>query len=137
VHLVKKGDKVGNSEAALLTKLSIRPFTYGLKIELIYDNGSMFEAAVLDLTDADLRAKFLGAVRNLAAASLALGYPTLASLPHSIANAFKALVAVAVECSSYSFEKAAPFRSALGLPEVGSAPAAAPAAEAAADEEEE
>lgn len=129
VHLVKKGDKVGNSEAALLTKLNIRPFTYGLKIDLIYDNGSIFEAAVLDLTDADLQARFIGAVRNLAAASLALGYPTLASLPHSIANAFKALVAVAVECNSYSFEKALPFRKALGLPEVG---AAAPAKKAEA-----
>jgi large subunit ribosomal protein LP0 len=137
VHLIKKGDKVGNSEAALLTKLNIRPFTYGLKIDLIYDNGSIFEAAVLDLTDADLRARFIGAVRNLAAASLALGYPTLASLPHSIANAFKALVAVAVECNAYSFEKALPFRKALGLPEVGAAPKAAAKAEGGDDAAED
>nr|XP_025692537.1 60S acidic ribosomal protein P0-like [Arachis hypogaea] len=30
VELIKKGDKVGSSEAALLSKLSIRPFSYGL-----------------------------------------------------------------------------------------------------------
>jgi len=30
VQLVKKGDKVGPSEAALLQKLNIKPFTYGL-----------------------------------------------------------------------------------------------------------
>lgn len=116
VHLVKKGDKVGNSEAALLAKLSIRPFTYGLIIELVYDNGSIFEAAVLDLTDDDLRAKFLQAVRNVAAASLELGYPTLASLPHSIANAFKALVAIAVQCSGVTFEQAEPFKKLLPAP---------------------
>lgn len=116
VHLVKKGDKVGNSEAALLAKLSIRPFTYGLIIELVYDNGSIFEAAVLDLTDDDLTAKFLQAVRNVAAASLELGYPTLASLPHSIANAFKALVAIAVQCSGVTFEQAEPFKKLLPAP---------------------
>jgi large subunit ribosomal protein LP0 len=32
VHLIKKGEKVGNSEAALLQKLNIRPFSYGLEI---------------------------------------------------------------------------------------------------------
>eukprot|EP00611_Tribonema_gayanum_P026922 TRINITY_DN651_c1_g1_i3.p2 TRINITY_DN651_c1_g1~~TRINITY_DN651_c1_g1_i3.p2 ORF type:complete len:216 (-),score=100.48 TRINITY_DN651_c1_g1_i3:197-844(-) len=133
VHLVKKGDKVGNSEAVLLTRLSIRPFTYGLVIELVYDNGSIFEAAVLDLTDDDLRARFVGAVRNVAAASLALGYPTLASLPHSIANAFKALVAVAVQCPGVTFAQAEPFKKLLPAP-AGAAAAAAPAA---AEEEEE
>jgi large subunit ribosomal protein LP0 len=134
VHLIKKGDKVGNSEATLLTRLSIRPFTYGLVIELVYDNGSMFDAAVLDLTDDDLRARFLGAVRMVAAASLELGYPTLASLPHSIANAFKALLAIAVECPEVTFKQAEAYKKALGSePKKAAAPAAI---EAAAEEEE-
>jgi large subunit ribosomal protein LP0 len=130
VHLVKKGDKVGNSEAALLTKLSIRPFTYGLVIELVYDNGSIFEAAVLDLTDEDLRAKFISAVRNVAAVSLELGYPTLASLPHSIANAFKALVAIAVQCSGVTFEQAEPYKKLLPAPAGGGGAAAEKKADA-------
>jgi large subunit ribosomal protein LP0 len=116
VHLIKAGDKVGNSEAALLTKLNIRPFTYGLSIELVYDNGSLFDAAVLDLTDNDLRSRFANAVRNIAAASLALGYPTLASLPHSIANAFKTLVAVAIQCPGVTFDQAKPFEALLPPP---------------------
>jgi large subunit ribosomal protein LP0 len=33
VLLTKKGEKVGNSEAVLLQKLNIRPFTYGLVIQ--------------------------------------------------------------------------------------------------------
>ncbi|CAM9884072.1 unnamed protein product, partial [Phaeothamnion confervicola] len=115
----------------------------------IYDNGSLFDAAVLDLTEADLRAKFLTAVRNVASASLALGYPTLASLPHSIANAFKALVAVAVECETFTFAKAQPFKDYLANPDAfksaepaaaasgggGAAPAAAKVEEKEEEEE--
>ncbi|CAM9707561.1 unnamed protein product [Discosporangium mesarthrocarpum] len=136
VFLVAKGAKVGSSEASLLQKLNIRPFTYGLVISSIYDNGSVFDAAVLDLTDEDMRAKFLAAVANVASVSLALGYPTLASLPHSIANAFKTLVAIAVESESYSFEKAEPFKAYLANPEAF-AVAAGPAEGAAEVKEEE
>lgn len=98
---------MGSSEAALLQKLSIRPFTYGLVIECVYDNGSVFDAAVLDLTDADMADKFSAACANVAALSLELGIPTLASLPHSIANAFRSMVGLVIEgCDTYSFEAA-------------------------------
>lgn len=36
-------------------------------------------------------------VRNIAAVSLGIGYPTAASAPHSIVNGFKKLLALAVE----------------------------------------
>jgi large subunit ribosomal protein LP0 len=116
VHLLKPGDKVGNSEAALLQKLNIAPFEYGLIIKEIYDNGSMFDVKVLDLTDDDLAARFGAALGTVAALSLAMNYPTLASVPHSIANTFKMLVAIAVECEGYSFEKAEPFKLFLSDP---------------------
>ncbi|TFJ84433.1 hypothetical protein NSK_004418 [Nannochloropsis salina CCMP1776] len=147
VQILKEGDKVGNSEAILLQKLNILPFTYGLVIQTIYDNGSLFDPKVLDLTDADLAAKFAVAVRNVAAISLQLGYPTLASLPHSIANAFKACVAVAVGLEEFSFEKAEPFKAYLKDPSAfaaasgggggGAAPAAAQEEAKPAKEEEE
>merc|ERR1711920_322959 len=93
VLLTKEGEQVGNSEAALLQKLDIRPFTYGMIIVVVYDNGSMFSPKVLDLSEDDLCAKFLAGVQKVAAISLELNYPTLTSIPHSIANAFKKLVA--------------------------------------------
>lgn len=40
VPLIKPGDKVTASQAALLQKLNIRPFNYGLKVENVYDNGT-------------------------------------------------------------------------------------------------
>lgn len=113
VLLTKKGDKVGNSEAALLQKLNIKPFTYGLVILSVYDNGSLFDPAVLDLTEEDLAAKFVAGLRNVAAVSLEIGFPTLASIPHSVANAFKTLVAVAVELDSFSFAKADSYKAFL------------------------
>ena len=41
VELVKAGDKVGSSEAALLSKLNIRPFSYGLIVEKVRGNGDL------------------------------------------------------------------------------------------------
>lgn len=141
VHLVKAGEKVGNSEAALLQKLNINPFSYGLVITQVYDNGSMFEPAVLDLTEDLLVAKFMAGVRNVAAISLALGMPTLASLPHSIANAFKRLLAIAVQCDTYSFEKAEKYKEYLADPSkfasAGPAAGGAAAAEEKVEEKEE
>jgi len=144
VLLVKQDEKVGNSEAALLQKLNINPFSYGLKIVLVYDNGSMFDPAVLDLTEDDLCAKFMAGVRNVAALSLEIGFPTLASIPHSIANAFQSLVAIAVECEDFSFEQAKPYKAfladpsafAVAAPATGDASAAEAPKEAEEEEEE-
>jgi large subunit ribosomal protein LP0 len=97
VPLLKKGDKVGPSEATLLAKLSIRPFSYGLETRVIYDNGSIYDAAVLDVTFEDIVRKFAGAATNIAAISLEIGYPTYVSVPHSLVNAFKKVLAVSVE----------------------------------------
>merc|ERR1711981_1152904 len=95
VHILKPGDKVGMSEATLLNMLGISPFTYGLKIESCFEDGSLFEPEVLDITPDDIRAKFMAGVNNIAAVSLNIGYPTVASAPHSMANAFRKLMAIA------------------------------------------
>lgn len=116
VELIKKGDKVGASEAALLTKLGIRPFSYGLVIDSVYDNGSIFSAAVLDITKDVLVGKFSAALAVVASVSLQIGYPTTASVPHSIGNAFKACVAICVGLESFTFEEAKPFQAFLANP---------------------
>lgn len=113
VHLIKKGEKVGPSEAALLDKLNIRPFDYGLMLEIVYNNGNVFDPAVLDISQDDLKAKFGAGVTIVASLCLGAGYPTLASVPHSVANSFQNLVAVAVECEEFSFEKADAYKAAL------------------------
>merc|ERR1712134_187948 len=95
VHLLKPGDKVGMSEATLLNMLKIYPFSYGLKVVNCFEEGSLFDPSILDITPEDIRAKFMEGVNNVAAVSLNIGYPTIASAPHSIANGLKKLLAVA------------------------------------------
>lgn len=134
VTVCRVGEKVGNSEAVLLAKLGIRPFSYGLILVAIYDNGSVFSPEVLDITDEILTNMFSNAVGNVAGISLAIGYPTLASVPHSINNAFKTLVSIAVECDTYSFEKADPYKSMVkALAPKAPAPAAEGGEEKAAE----
>ncbi|XP_062520409.1 large ribosomal subunit protein uL10-like [Corticium candelabrum] len=96
VHLIKEGSKVGASESTLLQMLKIMPFFYGLKIFHVYEEGSVFSPSILDISDDDLRQRFMAGVSNVACVSLAIGYPTVASVPHSIVNGFKNLLAVAV-----------------------------------------
>lgn len=109
-HLIVAGGKVTASQVALLQKLNIEPFQYGLQLKTIYDNGSVFSAKVLDVTEDVLVAKFSDALSKIASLSLVLGYPTQASIPHSIANAFKMLLAITVECHQFSFDKADPYK---------------------------
>lgn len=55
---MKEGDKVGASEATLLNMLNISPFTYGLVVQNVYDQGTVFSPKVLDITDEDLLKSF-------------------------------------------------------------------------------
>lgn len=127
IHLIKKDDKVGASEATLLNMLNISPFTYGLVIRQVYDSGTVFDPEILDITADDLRSKFMNGVRNVAAISLAIGYPTLASVPHSIVNGLKNLIAVAVE-TDIDFKEAQKTKEYLKDPSKFAVAAAAPAA---------
>jgi len=139
VNLLKPGDKVGASEAALLNMLKISPFTYGLKVEQCFDEGSVFEPAVLDISEDDIRARFMSGVNNIAAVSLNIGYPTIASAPHSIANGLKKLIAVAA-ATEITFPAAEKTKAFLADPSafvVEAAPATAAAEEKVEEKKEE
>merc|ERR1711962_348342 len=129
IHLVKKDEKVGASEAALLQMLNIKPFHYGLGINQVYDNGAVFSPEILDITDDDILKKFTSGISNIAAASLAIGYPTVASVPHSVVNGFKNIAAVCLE-ADIDIPQIATIKEFLADPSKFAA--AAPAAESAA-----
>lgn len=141
VHLLKPGDKVGASEAALLSMLNIKPFAYGLLLVACFDEGTMFEPEVLDITTEDIRAKFMAGVCNIASVSLNIGYPTVASAPHSIANALRRVIAVAA-ATDITFPAAETAKAFLADPsafvvEDAVVEAAAPAAAAAVDDDDD
>jgi len=144
VHILKEGDKVGASDATLLNMLNISPFNYGLIVEMVYDSGTIFEPKILDIKPEDLRIKFLEGVARLAAVCLTIGYPTVASVPHSLVNGFKNLLAVAA-ATDIEFKQAETVKEFLKDPSKFAAlaavaaptPAAAAAAPAAAEKKEE
>lgn len=126
VKLVSAGDKVGESEAQLLQKLSIKPFSYGLVITNVYDNGEVFNPAVLDIAPSDVIAKLSSAISAVAALCLEVGFPTKASVSHTINNAFKALVSISLG-TDYKFPRAKVFEDFLANPDNFKVAAAAPA----------
>lgn len=143
VKVVEENAKVGPSEATLLNMLNISPFTYGLTVEQVYDNGQVFPATILDITDDELVGHFVSAINVIASISLAVGYPTLPSVGHSIVNHYKNVLALSI-ATDYTFEGSEAIKDRLANPEAyaAAAPAAAaassaPAEEAAPAEEEE
>ncbi|KAL4828660.1 hypothetical protein H8958_015128 [Nasalis larvatus] len=111
VQLIKTGDKVGASEATLLNMLNISPFPLGLIIQQLFNSSSIYNAEI--------------------------GYPTVASVPHSTINGYKQVLALSVEtdCTFLLAEKVKAFLAdpsafvdaAPGATATTAAPAAAPA----------
>ena len=81
----------------------------------------------MDIKPEDLRAKFQAGVANLAAVCLEVGYPTIASAPHSIANGFKNLLAIAAT-TEVEFAQATTIKEYLKDPSKFAAAAATTAA---------
>ncbi|KAL9230185.1 hypothetical protein vseg_005571 [Gypsophila vaccaria] len=129
VELIRKGEKVGSSEAALLAKLGIRPFSYGLNLESVYDSGSVFSPDVLDLTEEDLLEKFASGLSMVTALALGISYPTLAAAPHMFINGYKNVLAIAV-ATDYDFPQAEKVKEYLKDPTKFAVAAAAPVAAA-------
>jgi len=138
VIVVKGGERVGPSQATLLAKLGIKPFKYGLSLEKVIDNGSVFDPRVLEITDDDLMASVSSAIRNVAALSLGAHYPTLAAVPHIVIEGYKNVLAIAL-ATDYSFPLAEKAKAYLADPSkfaVAAAPAAGGGAAPAAKKEE-
>jgi len=131
VHLLKPGEKVDSSKATLLTKLNIRPFSYGLSITHIYDNGSVYTPDIIDIKQETLVEQFLKAVQLVAQLSLATEQPSVAAIPHYLANAYTDLLALSVE-TDYTFEGAKAIKELLSDPEAFARAQAAAAASSAA-----
>merc|ERR1712174_165120 len=74
-------------------------------------------------TDEDLLSKFSKGVANVAALSLAIKYPTVASVPHSIVNGMKNLLAVAA-ATEITFKEAETVKAFLADPSAFAAVAA-------------
>jgi len=134
LKLVEAGTKVGASEATLLNMLNISPFTYGMGISQIYDQGQVFASNVLDIEESQLLMAFTMAVKTIATISLAINFPTLPSVIHSVVNSYKKVLSIAVE-TDYEWEGIEELKDRIANPDkyAGSAPAGGAAADTTAD----
>lgn len=133
-QVIEEGEKIDGTQALLLDKLKIYPFSYKMHITRILQDGNLFDAAVLSLDVATIRNKFKAACKVQAQMALSAGYPTQCSVPHSLLNGFKNMVAACAE-SGFEFEQATKYlNAAKNAPAAGAATAGA--AEAAAPVEE-
>jgi len=130
LKLVEANTKVGPSEATLLNMLNISPFTYGLGIVQVYDQGNVFPPSVLDITDEQLLETLQKAITTIATISLATNFPTLPSIAHSLINGYKKVLAVAV-VTEYGWPEIEELKDRIANPDAYAA--AAPAAGAGAD----
>ncbi|KAG2341323.1 hypothetical protein BDR05DRAFT_451032 [Suillus weaverae] len=105
VQVVTAGSRVGQSEATLLNMLNISPFTYGMTVVQIFDSGNAFAPEVLDIDEKVLIDRFMSGIQTIAAISLALNYPTVVSVMHSLVNSYKNLIALCLS-TDYMFEGA-------------------------------
>lgn len=130
VHLVQKGDRVTAGQADLLHKLNICPFTYGLAIMKVFDNGSIYDVAVLAIDDNVVMSSFCCNARDVAAVGHALNQPNTASVMHSVRYAFKTILSVVCnEGFTHKFDEASDVLGYLADP--SAFVVAAPAADAA------
>merc|ERR1711907_255577 len=137
VHLISEGEKCEASQCALLEKLGIKPFSYGLVVKAVYDDGSMYDPKVLDITDEDILA-FLCCWHQERGRRVHRDWSAHRCLsPILHPPCFANLLAVAVE-TEYTFKEAEQIKEFIANPEAfasaapaaGASDAAAPAAEA-------
>ncbi|KAK7205851.1 ribosomal protein L10-domain-containing protein [Myxozyma melibiosi] len=131
VQVVSAGSKVGASEATLLNMLNISPFTYGMVIAQVYDQGQIFSPEILDIEESTLLASFSSAIAAVTAISLATNYPTLPAVIHHLINTYKKVLAVSV-ATEYTFPGSEAIKDRIANPDAYAA--AAPVAAAAAAE---
>jgi len=146
LKLVEAGAKVGASETVLLNMLNISPFTYGMGIFQVYDQGNCFPPSVLDIEESQLLKAFSSAITTIACISLAANFPTLPSVMHSVVNSYKKVLSVAIE-TDFSWPEIDELKDRIANPDAYAAAApvaaettteaAAPAAEEKPDSDAE
>jgi len=137
IRLCVQGEKVSASAVALLSKLNMKPFEYGIKVSTIYEDGDVYDAAVLDLSEDDLVQKFAQAIARFASVSFALGEVNETTVPHSFGRAFMLLAAISIQADINFAEMDAVKEAMAAGPAVGAGGDAAGGEAAAAVEEEE
>jgi len=94
VVVIRKDEKVGASQASLCAKLSITPFAFGPQAVNVYDDGDVYSAEVLDITDEMIEQGFIKALRSASALCMGADYPCSLTVPHFVYKAWSEVAAM-------------------------------------------
>lgn len=104
VCIIKKGEKVGEGATQMCKLLSIIPFEYKLEFTYVYMNGVVLDQDIIDMPLSTITDKMKEYSGFLTAVSVGGNIPNALSVPHFVANGFKACLAIGSE-SGYSFKQ--------------------------------
>jgi len=91
-----KGKKIGNSEASLLQKLNLKPFSFGLEIKNVFAEGSILGPEIFNMDLGELVGRFQRYSTMAGSLALGINYPCELSIPHMISNGFKNIASLAL-----------------------------------------
>ena len=85
--VAKEGDVITAELAGVLTRLGIEPMEVGLNIKAIYEAGTLYDRAVLDVDEDAILADLVGEAARCHALSIGLKYFTKDNISHFIGEA--------------------------------------------------
>jgi large subunit ribosomal protein L10 len=94
--LVRKGERIPREVAQVLTRLEIFPITVGLDLRGVYEDGHIFTRGVLAVDEEEVRAQMVSAAARAMSLSLAIAFPTSATIPTLLAEAHRRSLSLAV-----------------------------------------
>ena len=83
---------MSSSVQALLQKLGLKPFNFGMEVHGVFQDSAVFDAAVFDIKSDVLVTKFMARITIVAAFGQEVGIPSEAGMPQMFANGFKMLL---------------------------------------------
>lgn len=103
--ILSVGDTVSETQAAVLTRLGIQPFTVSLKINHILENGEIFDGNLLEIDEdeiiSDLKKAYMSALAL--AINPKVTYYSEETIPHLLTNAIRQALGLSIE-SNYLTE---------------------------------
>ncbi len=97
--VISKGETISGPMAVMLTKLSILPFEIGLKVTALFEDGTIYTDAVLNVDEKQFLNSITTSAMEAINLSVEIAYPTADTRELLIQKAFRDAKAVALEAN--------------------------------------
>ncbi|MEW6070061.1 MAG: 50S ribosomal protein L10 [Candidatus Thermoplasmatota archaeon] len=99
--VAKKGEVIGEELAHALARLEIFPFTAGLDLRAVYEDGVVYTSEILAIDELKLKEDFRKAATSAFNLALGIYYPTKLTAPLLIRKAYQQALNLGVNASIY------------------------------------